>query len=93
MCEGVRFAREQPGLPPSAYCTDGVPGAEYTDTRGNNVFAQEDWDNNNLGGFRPSGGGALEFDFPLNLSTHPTTEKRIEMFDKAADSKHCAEPA
>ena len=28
------------------------PGAEFTDTRGNNVFAQEDIDANNTGGFR-----------------------------------------
>ncbi len=53
--------------------TDGVAGAEFTDTRGNNVFAQEDRDANNSGGFRPSGGGALSFNFPLDLNQAPST--------------------
>ncbi len=51
--------------------TDGVAGAEFTDTRGNNVFAQEDADANNSGGFRPDGGAALNFDFPLDLTLAP----------------------
>ncbi|MEM7469218.1 MAG: M36 family metallopeptidase, partial [Pseudomonadota bacterium] len=41
--------------------TDGIVGAEYTDTRGNNVFAQEDADADDLNGLRPDGGSALEF--------------------------------
>ncbi len=49
--------------------TDGNPGAEFTDTRGNNVFAQEDRDANNSGGFRPSGGAGLDFQFPIDLAT------------------------
>ena len=49
--------------------TDGSAGAEFTDTRGNNVFAQEDRDNNNTGGFRPAGGASLDFQFPLDLAT------------------------
>jgi len=53
--------------------TNGVPGAEFTDTRGNNVFAQEDADGNDTGGFRPNGGSGLEFDFPLDLSQQPST--------------------
>ncbi|MCA9247386.1 MAG: M36 family metallopeptidase, partial [Planctomycetales bacterium] len=45
--------------------TDGVAGDDFTDTRGNNVFAQEDADDNDTGGNRPSGGtaGNLVFDF------------------------------
>ena len=52
--------------------TNGAAGAEYTDTRGNNVFAQEDVDANNSGGFRPSGGASLSFDFPLDLTQAPS---------------------
>ncbi|MBL0129111.1 MAG: M36 family metallopeptidase [Flavobacteriales bacterium] len=53
--------------------TNGASGAEYTDTRGNNCYAQEDADNNNSGGARPSGGATLDFDFPLDLTQAPAT--------------------
>ncbi|MEM7353828.1 MAG: M36 family metallopeptidase [Acidobacteriota bacterium] len=53
--------------------TNGVAGAEFTDTRGNNVFAQEDLDGNNVGGFRPDGGPTLDFDFPLDLTMPPSS--------------------
>lgn len=53
--------------------TDGAAGAEFTDTRGNNVSAQEDTNADNAGGFRPDGGAALVFDFPLNLPADPAT--------------------
>lgn len=53
--------------------TNGVAGAEFTDTRGNNVNAQEDADNNNTGGLRPSGGVPLDFDFPIDLGQAPST--------------------
>ncbi len=43
--------------------TDGVPGAEYTITRGNNVFAYEDADDDDQPGYSPDGGAALSFDF------------------------------
>jgi len=43
--------------------TNGGAGAEFTDTRGNNVFAQEDADDNNSGGFRPDGGAGLNFNY------------------------------
>ncbi len=53
--------------------TNGSPGAEYTDTRGNNVFAQEDHAaNNSNNGFRPDGGSTLNFNFPLDLTQSPT---------------------
>ncbi len=48
--------------------TDGVAGYEYTITRGNNVFAYDDVDNDNLPGFSPDGGPALTFNFPYNSS-------------------------
>lgn len=51
--------------------TDGSPGAEFTITRGNNVYASEDRDNNNVPGFSPDGGPTLDFDFPLNLALDP----------------------
>jgi hypothetical protein len=51
--------------------TNGVAGAEFTDTRGNNVFAQEDRDGNNTGGYRPDGGVDLNFDFDLDLTQEP----------------------
>jgi hypothetical protein len=47
---------------------------DYTDTRGNNVFAQEDTDANNSGGRRPDGGAALVFDFPVDLDTQQPPE-------------------
>ncbi len=53
--------------------TDGVAGAEFTDTRGNNVFAQEDADANNTGGVRPDGGAGLVFDFPFDDTMAPAT--------------------
>ncbi|EAQ39850.1 fungalysin metallopeptidase (M36) [Dokdonia sp. MED134] len=43
--------------------TNGITGAEYTVTRGNNVNAYEDGDNP---GFQPDGGAGLFFDYPLN---------------------------
>ncbi|MBI5759550.1 MAG: M36 family metallopeptidase, partial [Planctomycetales bacterium] len=51
--------------------TDGVAGAEFTDTRGNNASVQEDGDANDTGGFRPDGGAGLTFDFPLDTSQDP----------------------
>ena len=55
--------------------TNNAPGAEFTDTRGNNVFAQEDADANNTGGYRPSGGAGLVFDAPLDLSLQPSNNR------------------
>ena len=57
--------------------TDGVAGPEHTITRGNNVFAYPDVDNNNgpdaVG--VPDGGASLTFDFPLDLTQDPATYK------------------
>lgn len=50
---------------------DGAPGAEFTDTRGNNVFAQEDLDRNNRDGFRPNGGPDLQFDAVFDPTLGP----------------------
>ncbi len=53
--------------------TNGAAGGEYTDTRGNNVFAQTDLDANNFGGEnRPDGGAGLVFDYLWNPDLGPT---------------------
>lgn len=52
---------------------DGSDGAEYTFTRGNNVWASEDVNDDDLPGYSPDGGPALDFDFPLDLSQAPST--------------------
>jgi len=45
--------------------TDGVIGPEYSITRGNNVWAKEDFlGNNSANGTSPDGGQNLIFDFP-----------------------------
>ncbi|MFT7335150.1 MAG: hypothetical protein ACI9M1_001050 [Porticoccaceae bacterium] len=44
---------------------DGIVGPDFTTTRGNNVWAREDFiSNNSPEGFSPSGGTSLLFDFP-----------------------------
>jgi hypothetical protein len=48
--------------------TNGQPGAEFTDTRGNNAVVQDDADSDNAGGFRPDGGPGLRFDFPFDAA-------------------------
>lgn len=64
--------------------TNGVTGAEFTDTRGNNVFAQGSRDDdpifdllfgpNPFGtGPRPDGGASLNFDFPFDDTQDPST--------------------
>ncbi|HMU14790.1 MAG TPA: M36 family metallopeptidase [Flavobacteriales bacterium] len=52
--------------------TDGAAGPEYTTTRGNNVLAVEDTDNNNSGGSSPNS-PTLDFDYPLDLAQAPST--------------------
>ena len=52
--------------------TDGQPGAEYTITRGNNVHAYQDSNNNNSSsGDEPDGGPDLAFDFPFDPASPP----------------------
>jgi PKD repeat protein len=53
--------------------TNGAAGAEYTITRGNNVYAYDDISNQNSPGTSPTGGVNLIFDFPANLSQAPST--------------------
>ncbi len=48
--------------------TDGAEGAEFTITRGNNVYAYEDINNLDFPGYSPDGGANLNFDFPIDLA-------------------------
>ncbi len=52
---------------------NGVPGPEYTITRGNNVWARDDLSGTNAGGSSPDGGVFLDFAFPLDLGEEPLT--------------------
>ncbi|MBK8285445.1 MAG: M36 family metallopeptidase [Ahniella sp.] len=59
--------------------TNGVAGVEFTDTRGNNVSAQDDLDANDSGGFRPTGSGVspLVFDFAHTPAVDPATGSNL----------------
>ncbi|HUR54512.1 MAG TPA: M36 family metallopeptidase, partial [Gemmataceae bacterium] len=74
--EGGRAVLVNPADPNASpfgwHDTNGVAGGEFTDTRGNNVSAQEDADDNNSGGARPGGGPDRIFDFPFNTSLSPS---------------------
>ena len=61
------------GSPFGWHDTDGVAGAEYTITRGNNVYATEDANADNNPGYAPDGGALLNFDFPVDFTQDPTT--------------------
>ncbi len=54
---------------------NGVAGAEYTITRGNNVHAQEDINGNNGTGYSPDGGAALNFDYTIDLTQAPSANQ------------------
>ncbi len=54
---------------------NGIAGAEYTITRGNNVYAYEDANNDNLPGYSPNGGANLHFSFPLQANVTPITNQ------------------
>ncbi|NIK72691.1 hypothetical protein FHS56_000177 [Thermonema lapsum] len=57
---------------------NGAPGAEYTITRGNNVYAYEDTNADNVPGYSPNGGASLNFDFPLDVG-----QQRPDLFQDA----------
>jgi extracellular elastinolytic metalloproteinase len=52
--------------------TNGVAGAEFTITRGNNAHAYQDQDDNEQADFggSPEGGPGLDFDFPVDFTQH-----------------------
>lgn len=57
--------------------TNGAIGPEFTDTRGNNVFAQEDMDGNNTGGTRTDGGAGLVFTPLVDFTKNPTDSNQV----------------
>ncbi|WP_104734844.1 T9SS-dependent M36 family metallopeptidase [Hanstruepera ponticola] len=59
--------------------TDGNNGAEFTITRGNNVWAMEDRNGNDGAGYAPDGTGTLNFDFPLNLNQAPALYEDVSI--------------
>ncbi len=77
--DGGRTVEDHPADPIASqygwHDTDGVEGAEFTDTRGNNVEAQTDLDANNIpdGDVRAEGGPNLIFDDPIDLAMQPGT--------------------
>ncbi len=62
------------GSPYGWHDTNGVAGAEFLTTQGNNVHAYTDIDANNTPdpGSDPSGGAALDFSFALDLTQAPS---------------------
>ncbi len=54
---------------------NGVAGADYTITRGNNVYSYEDANNDNLPGYSPDGGAGLNFNFPFVANAAPLTNQ------------------
>jgi extracellular elastinolytic metalloproteinase len=75
--DGDRVLVQNPADPSASpfgwHDTNGIAGPEFTVTRGNNVHAYADRDNNNVPdpGSDPNGGAGLVFDFPLDLASRP----------------------
>ena len=75
--DGDRVLVQNPADPSASpfgwHDTNGAAGPEFTVTRGNNVHAYADRDNNNVPdpGSDPSGGASLTFDFELDLDVRP----------------------
>jgi len=75
--DGDRVLVQNPADPSASpfgwHDTNGVAGPEFTVTRGNNVHAYADRDNNNVAdpGSDPNGGPSLTFDFALDLNARP----------------------
>jgi len=70
---GNRFLLNSPEVieasPFGWHDTNGIDGAEFTTTRGNNVDAYE-----TSSGFRPDGGASLTFDFPIDTNYSAGTQ-------------------
>ena len=52
--------------------TNGASGAEYNITRGNNVYAYDDANADNLPGYSPDGGALQHFNFPFHIDSSVT---------------------
>lgn len=60
--------------------TDGVPGPEYTITRGNNTHAYLDLDGDNQSNNdEPNGGAGLTFDFPYDPNQEPNIHRNASV--------------
>lgn len=59
---------------------DGRPGHEFNDTRGNNVFAQEDRNGDDLDGFRPTGRRPrrFNFDYAFDATLDPAAGENLQ---------------
>ncbi len=73
---GSRFIATDDQFPSASpygwHDTNGAEGAEFTITRGNNVYAYEDKnDDDDSDGNDPDGGTGLVFDFPIDLTKDP----------------------
>ncbi|MGH3018686.1 MAG: M36 family metallopeptidase [Gaiellaceae bacterium] len=68
----VENPADGPASPFGWHDTDGAPGAEFSITRGNNVHAYQDQDDNEQADFggSPEGGPGLDFDFPVDFAQH-----------------------
>lgn len=70
---GTRQVLNDPSEPvPSPYGwhdTNGAAGAEFNITRGNNVYAYEDANNDNLPGYSPDGGSLQIFNHPFHIDS------------------------
>lgn len=65
-----------PASPYGWHDVDGVEGAEYTITRGNNVHAYEDTKSlNKSQGNEPNAGPNLEFNYPFDITAEPATNQ------------------
>ncbi len=78
---GPRIVLTEPqntaGSPYGWHDTNEADGAEYTTTRGNNVYAQQDSDGSNATfGYAPDGGATLNFNFSLDTYRKYPTEYR-----------------
>ncbi len=67
------------GSPFGWHDTNGAEGAEYTITRGNNVYVYDDLQNLDIPGYSPDGGEALNFNFPFDyhLSTNQNKDAAL----------------
>jgi len=77
---GSRTIVTDPAIPASSpfgwHDDDGDGIADYSYTRGNNVYAFSDFDDDDASdGDDPDGGAALNFDFPLDFNLEPTSNK------------------
>ena len=71
----VQDPESLPASPFGWHDTNGTIGAEFTITRGNNVYAYRDADANNIPdpGSSPDGGATLDFNFPFPTTQEPET--------------------